>query len=1028
MSSLERSESTRTYWRSLQHLENSPEYQEMVAKEFPAGPETNWTDSSRRRFLQIMGASLALSTASSCRWQKETLAPFADRPENWVPGKPRHYATSMEVAGVGQALVVTSYDGRPTKIEGNKNHPASLGATSSFAQAGTLGVYDPDRSRGVLSLAGGKETPSDWKNFTAFAKVEFAALKASQGEGLAIIAPLTSSPSLRAAQDSIMAAFPKAQWVNWDATARSQELAGTEILFGKAARPVYDLAKADVVLTLDEDLLGTHPDALRNSRGYAARRKPEVGKMSRVWSVESNHSLTGGISDHRLPLRSGQIGAFLVALESEMIQQGRFKVPEGKAIAKGAPKGGFLAEAKAANFITALASDLLSAKKNSLIAVGNNQPAEVIARAHRLNILLGSVGTTVTYKDVSTLSTVDIKQVQALAASMKKGAVKTVVTLGGNPVYDMPGDLGFAEAFGKVKTRIHLGQYLDETGVASTWHLPQAHFLESWSDNLTWDGTWTLAQPTLNPLWGGRSAADVIGILLNQEDSHESRVRKVWAAAFGDGETAWRKAVQLGIGGASVFADLTARPKNLALPDATPATMAVWKAGADLEVSFAIDASVHDGRFANSGWLQELPDPMTKLTWDNGALMAPSTADALGVTTGSVMTFTVDGRNQDIAVYVMPGHAKGAVTLPMGYGRTEAGHVAGLSADRVTPAGFDVYPLRGSHALGFTLATAKATGEDYLLVSTQDHHLVDEIGMKGRGDRLGDLVRTGDLSKWEEHPDFAQHQVHHPPLVSLWEEHKYEGHRWAMSIDLSTCTGCSSCTIACQAENNIPVVGKSEVFKGREMAWIRMDRYFIGDDPDEAEATHQPVSCQQCENAPCEQVCPVAATTHSSEGLNDMVYNRCIGTRYCANNCPYKVRRFNFFNNNLVVEEEGAEVLALGKNPEVTVRSRGVMEKCTYCVQRIQASRYEATLEKREIQDGDITPACAQVCPTNAIHFGDLNDDTSVVKADHANDRAYAMLGELNNKPRTDFLARIRNPHPSLVKHDSHPKDAIKHG
>ena len=1024
MSPLDRSESTKNYWRSLEHLEETAEFQEIVSQEFPAGPDAEWSDTSRRRFLQLMGASVALGTASSCRWQKETLMPFADRPEGWVPGKPRHYSTSMEVAGVGQALTVTSYDGRPTKIEGNQAHPSSLGATNSWAQAATLGLYDPDRTRGVISLGGGQETASSWKSFEAFSKIEFARLSATKGSGMAVVAPISSSPSFLKARRQFQKAFPEALWVDWEACSSQAEAIGTQRIFGYAARGVYDLSKADVILSLDDDLMGTHPNSLRHSRDFGTRRKPEAGAMNRLWVVEANHSLTGALADHRLAVQPGQIGAFLVALEAELAKGG-VKIPESRRLMKKPPQGGFLADTKTRGILNALSQDLLRAKGKALVSVGPNQPAEVISRAHRLNVLLGSVGNTVTYADVSRIPSANASAASNLVAKMNQGDVQTVLTLGGNPVYDMPADLDFVSAYGKVKNRIHLGHYLDETGVASTWHLPQAHFLECWNDSLSWNGTWTLAQPTLEPLWGGRSSTEVLGLVMGGETSGEAWVHQAWSDAGLGGETEWRKTVQAGFVAGSGFETLNGNPSQLPMP---ALNLDPWKPSDSLEVSFTCDPSVFDGRFANSGWLQELPDPMSKLTWDNAAMMAPSTADALGLTTGSMAQFTVNGRTIEMAVYVMPGHAKGCATLTMGYGRTDAGHVAGLVADRVTPTGFNVFPLRGSDALGFAPASVKATGETYSLVSTQDHHIIDEIGMKGRSERLGALVRGGDLSEWEQHPDFAQHVVHHPPLKSLWEEHKYEGYRWGMSIDLSTCTGCSSCTIACQSENNIPIVGKDEVFRGREMAWIRMDRYFTGDNPDEAEAVHQPVSCQQCEMAPCEQVCPVAATTHTDEGLNDMVYNRCIGTRYCSNNCPYKVRRFNYFNCNLDLDEAGSEVLRLVKNPDVTVRSRGVMEKCTYCVQRIQGARIEAHTHGRKIQDGDITPACAQVCPSDAIQFGDLNDKSSRVRTAHDNDRAYAMLGELNNKPRTAFLARIRNPHPSLVKHDSPNTEEVRHG
>lgn len=1020
MPSLERSESTRTYWRSLNELQQTPEFEELLANEFPAGPDQQWTESSRRRFLQIMGASLALGSASACRWQKEAIAPMVDRPEGWVPGKPRHYASMMQVGGVAEGLVVTSYDGRPTKVEGNGQHPASVGATSTHAQAATLELCDPDRSRGPVRFVDGAEVEATLEDFAGFTEAMRA--RASSGQGLAVVAPANSSPAFASLRERFADTFPQARFVVWEAWSRIEEQRGLQALFGTPARPVYDLEQADVVLSLDEDLLGLHPDRIRHSKAFGARRRPEERTMNRLYAVEPNFTLTGANADHRLPVRGAQVAAVLAAVQAELASaHGVGQAPAN------APGGGILGEEKTRKFVQVLAADLAAAGSRALVAVGPTQPAAVHAAAHALNVALGARGTTVEYHDCTEAPASDPAELVALAEAMQGGEVDTIVFLGTNPVYDAPADLAFGEALGKVAHKVHCGLYRDETAVACDWHVNAAHWLESWGDARAWDGTHTLAQPLIAPLYDGVDAYAFLGMLIGRgQVDAQSWIRQEFTRAYGPDELTWRKAVQRGFHPGTSLVRAEGPAGNAPALAVDAGTLAAWQEGQPLEVNFRADATLYDGRYANLGWLQELPDPMTKLTWDNAAVIGPSTAEALGVKDHDLVTVELDGRSLEMAVYVLPGQAAGTVALPLGYGRTESGHVAGLVGDEVQPVGFNTYALRSSAALGNAAgATVTKAGGTYKLASTQDHHAIDNIGMAGIEGRLDELVREGTLDEWKEHPDFAQHAVHHPPLKSLWKEHDYEGHRWGMAIDLSACTGCSACTIACQAENNIPVVGKEQVMKGREMAWIRMDRYFSGD-KDNPQIQQQPVACQQCENAPCEQVCPVAATVHSSEGLNDMVYNRCIGTRYCSNNCPYKVRRFNYLNWNKDLKEEGAEVRRLSMNPDVTVRVRGVMEKCTYCVQRIATARVNASTDGRTIQDGDVVTACQQVCPADAIHFGDLNDEQSKVRRSHDGDRAYAMLAELNNKPRTAFLAAIRNPHPELAP--AHAADGHGHG
>ncbi|MCH2100800.1 MAG: TAT-variant-translocated molybdopterin oxidoreductase [Planctomycetes bacterium] len=1009
MSSLERSESTQKYWRSLNELEQTPEFQALVETEFPGGPEEEWTESSRRRFLQLMGASLALGSMSSCRWQKEYITPMVDRPEDWVPGKPRHYASMMQVGGVAAGVVVTSYDGRPTKVEGSPKHPAGAG-TSTYAQAATLELCDPDRSQAPCQIIDGAEVDASWEGFESFLVEQLYGLRGSGG-GLAVIAQSDSSPAMAALRRRFEETYPEATWVEWEAWSRDEEAKALASLFGGPTRPTFKAEAADILLTLDDDFLELHPEHKKNARGYASRRKPEERAMNRHYAVEPSFSVTGVGADHRLPVRGSQVAGVLLAIQAELaVNYGVGSAPAS------VPTTGLFASGPVQAFVKAVAGDLATHRGSCLVTAGVNQPAEVHATVVGLNIALGNRGNTVEYHAADGMTEPGTEELSALVESMRDGAVDTVVCLGTNPVYDSPADLEFTSAYSRVANRIHYGLYRDETAMASTWHVNAAHWLEAWADGRSWDGTHTFAQPLIAPLYDGRDRYAFVGGLIGRGDIEaQSWIQQQFNALYGPDELAWRKAIQRGFQPGTSFVKAGA-------PGVAPALtmdsgqLEPWDESMPLEAVFRLDSKVYDGRFANLGWLQELPDPLTKLTWDNAAVIGVGTANALGLKDHDLVEFELNGRKLELAVYVMPGQAPGTVGLPIGYGRTTCGHVAGLAADEIDPVGFDTYKLRTTDAMAFGqgMTVDREKKGFYQLVSTQDHHVIDTTGMDGRADRIGDLVRSGTLEEWRDHPDFAQHRVHHPPLKSTWKEHEYSDYKWGMAVDLSACNGCGACTVACNAENNVPIVGKDQVFKGREMTWMRMDRYFTGD-PENPQVVSQPVSCMHCENAPCEQVCPVAATVHSSEGTNDMVYNRCIGTRYCSNNCPYKVRRFNFLNWNEDLQEEDGEVRKLSMNPEVTVRVRGVMEKCSYCIQRISAARIERHSKGERIQDGDVVSACQDVCPSEAIYFGDLNDESSAVRKKHDNDRAYAMLPELNNKPRTVYLAAIRNLHPDLA-------------
>jgi molybdopterin-containing oxidoreductase family iron-sulfur binding subunit len=983
-------------------LANAPEYRAFLEAEFPAAADPHGLN--RRRWLQLMGASLALAGLSGCRAKQEEILPFAKRPADRVPGQPQFYATAMELSGSAIGLLVTSRDGRPSKIEGNPRHPQSLGATDLLAQASILELYDPDRSRELRRVNHQGLMVQRWEDFAAFARSHFDSQKKNGGAGMRILAEASSSPTLAAMRDRLLKAFPQAQWHEYEPLSRDNERAGARLAFGKPYRTLYALDQADVILCLDADLLADHPASVVHARAFAKGREATDGKMNRLYAVESTYSLTGSAADHRLRLRSSQIAALVASLESELTSR---QAAGGQRPAATNP---------VERLVRAVAKDLLTHRGHGVVAAGPAQPPEVHAAMHRINAALGNVGKTVRYVDEPNADRPShVEAIRGLAADMQSGKVRTLVILGGNPTYTAPVDVRFTEALKKVPTRIHLSPYYDETSRQCTWHVPQAHFLEAWGDARSYDGAYSIVQPLIEPLWGGKSAIELVALILGESSSAYDLVRETFKQmAKGDFQSLWRQTLHDGLLAESRWPEQS--PKlSASKPDKPtgPLPDGTWD-GKSLEIVFRRDWRLYDGRFANNGWLQETPDPMTKLTWDNAAIFSPATAKALGLHDQMVVRLNYAGRQLEIPAYVLPGQADGCVAVALGHGRVAAGNVGGSLEDKAPPVGADTYRLRQSKAPDFDVGlSVQSTGRKYVLATTQDHHAIDTIGRKGQTQRLGELLREATLAEFQENPEFAKHAVHHPPLVSLFQEPKYEGHRWGMSIDLNKCIGCGACMVACQAENNVPIVGKARVSEGREMHWIRVDRYFRGDTQEPAIA-HQVVACQQCENAPCEQVCPVMATVHSAEGLNDMVYNRCVGTRYCSNNCPYKVRRFNFFNYHKDLEAPDNEVLKMVYNPEVTVRSRGVMEKCTYCVQRIQAVKIHAKNERRSIHDGEIETACQQACPTQAIVFGDLSDPNSEVARLHSAPRAYGMLAELNTKPRTAYLARVRNPNPEL--------------
>ena len=974
-----RGTSGRTFWRSLDEVVETPEFIEFLQHEFPRQAAGIAAALDRRNFLKLMGASFALAGLGACTKQpEERIVPYVRQPERLVLGEPLYYATAMPLHGFGLGLLAESHEGRPTKVEGNPQHPASLGATDAIAQASVLGLYDPDRSQTVLS-AGAIRT---WDAFVTALRPALEAQAAKRGAGLRVLTETVTSPTLARQLRALQDALPLATWVQYDADGRDNVRDGARRAFGDVLEPQYRLGEAAVVVTLDADLFGRGPARLRLARDFARARRIESPQAEplRLYAFECTPTTAGAVANHRVPVRASDIEALARRLAAAV------------GVATPAPSTG-----SAPPVLEAAARDLQAHRGRSLVVAGDDQPPQVHALAHAMNVALGNVGRTVVYtKSAEASPTLQLPALAALADDMRAGRVDLLLILGGNPVVTAPADLDFRGALEHVGLRAHLSLYDDETSVLCHWHLPEAHYLESWGDVRAFDGTATLLQPLIAPLYGGKTATEVLAAAIQSpERTAHDVLRTTWrAAAASDAafEPFWQRTLHDG-----VVADSTYPPVPVSLRRDWDAVTAPREDDAGIEVVVRLDPYLVDGRFANNGWLQELPRPITKLVWDNAALVAPPTAERLGLANGDVVDLVHGDRTVRTPVWIAPGHAPESFTVHLGSGRTRAGRVA-------AGAGVDVAPLRTVAAPAIVRGvTVRTTGQQMALATTQDHH-----SMEGRP-----IVRTATLEHFREHPDFAAHMEHVPSReTTLYPNHDYsKGHAWGMTIDVGACIGCNACVAACVSENNISIVGKTEVLRGHEMHWIRVDRYYTGE-LDAPETVHQPVPCMQCENAPCEVVCPVNATNHSSEGLNDMVYNRCVGTRYCSNNCPYKVRRFNYF----LYSNWTDETVKMAMNPDVTVRSRGVMEKCTYCVQRIEYVRGHAEAEGRTIRDGEIVTACQQVCPTEAIVFGDVNDPDSQVAQRKRDPRNYALLGELNTRPRTTYLAQVRNPNAALEK------------
>lgn len=983
------------YWRSLEELAGSPELQEFAKNEFPDITDDRKSNIPRRNFLKIMGASLALASTSGCRFPVEKIVPFSGRPMGRMPGEPVYYATGMQLGGVVHGLLAKSFDGRPIKIEGNPEHPHNMGATNAIVQAAVLDLYDPQRAKHPVKFNGKKESASTWNDF-----IELSKGISGNGEGLYVLSGPVVSPSMSRMRDRLKKKFSAAEWYEYAPVSRENEIKGLELVEGHPLQAELNLKDADVIVSLDADLLGTDSAAVKHIRNFSGRRTGN-GAMNRLYVVEPGYTLTGAAADHRAALPARKVALFALELLKKCAEVHGYE-SLSKAVSSHA--GEYHLEPEFVKLAEAAADDLHRSGGRGIVTAGVGQPPEVHALVYGINDLLGNNGRTIIYRKVARGQQYTFTEsIVELTKKMRSGKVKSFYILGGNPVYDAPADVDFRASLEKVAAKFHVSQYRNETSVCCDWLLPETHFLESWGDLQSPDGTYTVVQPLISPLYDTRSALEVVAMIAdNAETKGYEIVRTTFGVPAIINEIEWRKTLDRGV--TNLFA---AEPVHT--PEGTVATYEVMAdlvasidteaaSGGDMEIVFVPCSKVYDGQYANNVWLQELPDPMTKVTWDNAATMSPATAGKAGVGRDDVVKITVGGASVEMTACILPGHADDSVTVALGYGRT-----TGRVRDHVD--GVDVYSIRKSISMGFSGGAKIAkTGKTHKLAVTQDHQSVKPMGMKEQEKRSYMFVREADLEYFKSHPDFATHMVHHPPLKSLWKELSFDGHRWGMAIDLSKCVGCGTCMTACQAENNVPVVGRDQVLLGREMNWVRVDRYFRGD-PASPQAAFQPVPCQQCEMAPCEHVCPVAANVHTKEGLNDMVYNRCIGMRFCSNNCPYKVRRFNYFRTH----QGFGEMQKMVFNPDVTVRSRGVMEKCSYCVQRIQEAKIKSKNAGKKIKDGDIVTACAQACPAGAIVFGDYADPESRLSK-MVEDRSYAILAEYNMKPRTIYQARIKNP------------------
>lgn len=1015
-------EQSPNYWKSLNELANNEEYKNYLEREFPEGASELKDGMTRKNFLRIMGASIALAGFAACRRPIEKILPYRTRPEGMDPGDPWYYATAMPYRGALTGLVVKTIDGRPIKVEGNKQHPGSLGSTNAQHQAAILGLYDPDRSHSPRYNGQNKS----WDDFLSFVNQYFTSDKK-----VAFLSSANSSMTLNRLKKDALKKFRKARWVTYEPYGEQNVNTGNSIAFGKKLRTYNHFDQANVIVSLDADFLQDGAENTINIWHFATGRKLKNpgDSLNRLYVVENNYSLTGSNADNRLRVLASEVEAFTYALAANLADK-----VNGLEAYKG-----YKNDFSQHSWISVLTEELLNNKGKSIVVAGNHQNPNIHAAVAAMNLALGNAGNTVSYYDVPTFNNGDdYKDFIELVKDLKSGKYDALVMLDTNPVYTAAADLDFASALASTKMTIQLSEYYDETSRKVNWHINKSHFLEYWGDGTSFNGVQSVIQPMILPLFNGKSQIEVLNTIVTGKDTKGyDLVRDTWKPILGNVnfKNKWEKVLNDGVLNGSGF-----KNENIRLAASYDKTIKsilnTYKSPSNNQIELVIkpDPKIIDGRYANIGWLQEMPDPITKITWGNVALMSLKTAATLGLRNGDIIKVKAGGTDILIPAWVLPGHADNSITVYTGYGRHGIGRIAdddfGVYIDHKygVPSFMhqkvfttNVFPLLlTSHPLFHNNVSIIKTGKRYEVADTQDHG-----SMEGRP-----IVREANISEYHKNPKFAsemvdvegtkeEHRKYPEPIFTPAPSPSYEP-QWAMTIDLTKCVGCGTCTVACQAENNIPIVGKQEVTKGREMHWIRTDRYFVGD-ADNPKIAHQPIPCMQCELAPCEEVCPVAATTHSNDGINQMIYNRCIGTRYCLNNCPYKVRRFNFFNfsREFLTTGKDPEVIQMAMNPQVTVRFRGVMEKCTYCVQRLQRAKIKRQLETQNQSmkplDGTVKTACQQACPADAIRFGDITDPNSKVSISRENDRNYTLLSVLDTRPRTTYQAKVRNPNEKLT-------------
>jgi molybdopterin-containing oxidoreductase family iron-sulfur binding subunit len=978
----------KAFWRSIEENLGAESVEAALSREFPPGAAEPPKGFERREFLSLVGASMALAGLQACTQPPgEKILPYTHRPHLLTPGSPLHFATADSVGGYANGLLVTSWEGRPTKIEGNPDHPWGQGATGVFEQASLWSLYDPTRARLVKERGAGRA----YRQFVRAMEARATELKKTGGKKLRFLLEPSASPLIGSLRARLSQAFPQAKLYSYAPLSDDNSRLGVEMALGKRLEPRYRLDKARVILSLDSDFLQPTPQQLKYAADFASQRAPAPGgEMNRLYVAESTLSITGTMADNRLRLKPSEVQGFAMAVLMQLPGFERLQPAVNSMVLP----------VQQTKWAAAIAKDLVENAGRALVVVGPSQPPLVHALACVMNDALRAPGATLSYHEpLLHDNLLGTRALETLTTEMERGEVDTLVITAHNPAYASSAELNFKLALKKVPHVVYRGVHEDETAALSHWFIPAAHFLESWGDARAADGTVSLVQPLIAPLFAGRTEADVLASFLGEgEKGTYALLKDFWqkqsAADFGKGWETW-----LGKG----LAPSTARAVETLSPAVdkvlSAATSSPIPERGGIEVHFTTDSKVFDGRFARNAWLQELPDPITKITWDNAALISPATAKKLHLESGDQVSLELSGKRLEAAVWILPGQVDDCITLPMGYGQKPPDG----SNKKI---GFDAYALLPKTGALFApgLKIAKM-GKKHLFATTQGHWSMQATPSSAPRP----LALEATLEEHRKNPERSIAKQR-GKLPTLQEPVKYDGYQWAMSVDLSRCTGCSACVVACQAENNIPVVGKEQVLKGREMQWLRLDRYFQGE-LENPTAITQPVACVHCEAAPCEYVCPVNATVHSDEGLNEMVYNRCVGTRYCSNNCPYKVRRFNYLHYTAEI----GQVEAMRQNPDVTVRDRGVMEKCTYCVQRIERVRIEARVAGRPIKDGEIKTACQQACPTQAITFGSLHDSSSAVSKLHKDERRYDLLHELNTRPRTGYLVRLKNPNPELA-------------